>query len=83
MNQSHAHLPKDLLVDSEGEVQHVFNVVVLHPLQALVELLIQELQVTQVTWAARGEGRGYREVTEGSTSEVEGPLKSNGNSPPS
>lgn len=49
---NHTHLSKDLLIDSEGEVQHVFNVVVLHPLQALVELLIQELQVTQVTWAA-------------------------------
>lgn len=47
-----AHLPKDLLVDGEGEVQHVLDVVVLHPLQALVELLVQELQVTQVTWAA-------------------------------
>lgn len=54
------HLSKDLLIDSEGEVQHVLDVVVLHPLQALVELLIQELQVTQVTWAAWAQA----EVTE-------------------
>lgn len=45
------HLSKNLLIDCEGEVQHVFDVIVLHPLEALVELLIQELQVTQVTWA--------------------------------
>lgn len=45
------HLSKDFLVDSEGQVQHVLNVIILHPLQALVELLIQKLQVTQVTRA--------------------------------
>lgn len=51
-NQSLIYLSKNLLIDGEGEVQHVFDVVVLHPLKALVELLIQELQVAQVTWAA-------------------------------
>lgn len=44
-----ADLSEDLLVDGEGEVQHVVDVVVLHPLQALVELLIQVLQVAEVT----------------------------------
>lgn len=37
------NLPKDLLIHSKGKVQHVFDVIVLHPLQALVELLVQEL----------------------------------------
>lgn len=55
-----ANLPKDLLVDSEGQVQHVLDVVVLHPLEALMELLIQELQVAQVTGAA-GHG-GQRDI---------------------
>lgn len=36
-------LTEHLLVHGEGEVQHVLNVVVLHPLQALVEFLIQVL----------------------------------------
>lgn len=42
-------LSEDLFVDGEREVQHVFNVVVLHPLQRLVELLVQILQVAQIT----------------------------------
>lgn len=46
------YLSEHLLVDGEGEVQHVLDVVVLHPLKALVELLVQELQVAQVTRAA-------------------------------
>lgn len=52
LSRSLIYLSENLFIDSEGEVQHVFDVVVLHPLEALVELLIQELQVTQVTWAA-------------------------------
>ena len=50
--QTHTNLSKDLFVDGEGEVQHVLDVVVLHPLQALVELLVQELQVAELTRAA-------------------------------
>lgn len=46
----HADLAKDLLVDSEGEVQDVSDVVVFHPLQGLVELLVQILQIRQVCW---------------------------------
>ena len=41
-------LPKDLFVDGEGELQHLRDVVVLHPLQRLMELLVQILQVAQV-----------------------------------
>lgn len=52
-----ADLSEDLFVDSEGQVQHVLDVVVLHPLQALMELLIQELQVAQVTRAAGHRGQ--------------------------
>lgn len=44
-----SNLSKDFLIDSEGEVQHVFYVIVLHPLKGLVKLLVQILQVTQVT----------------------------------
>ena len=65
---THTHLSKDLLVDSEGEIQHVLDVVVLHPLQALVELLIQELQVAQVTRAARAQA----EVTQSSQRDEQG-----------
>lgn len=38
-----AYLTKDLLIDSEGQIQYVSDVIVLHPLQALVKLLIQVL----------------------------------------
>lgn len=44
-----SNLSKDFLIDGEGEVQHVFYVVVLHPLEGLVKLLVQILQVAQVT----------------------------------
>lgn len=47
--RSESNLSEHFLVDSEGEVQHVFYVIVLHPLKGLVKLLIQILQVTQVT----------------------------------
>lgn len=43
-----ADLAKDFLVDGEGEVQDVGDVVVFHPLQRLVELLVQILQIRQV-----------------------------------
>lgn len=43
--RTQAHLAKDLLVDGEGEVQDVSDVVVFHPLQRLVELLVQILQI--------------------------------------
>ena len=43
------YLAKDLLIDSEGEVQNILDVIILHPLQTLVELLIQVLQVTEVS----------------------------------
>lgn len=46
------YLSKHLFVDGEGEVQHVLDVVVLHPLETLVEFFVQELQVTQVTGTA-------------------------------
>lgn len=45
-----ADLAKDLLIDSEGEVQDVSDVVIFHPLQRLVELLVQILQIRQVCW---------------------------------
>ena len=43
------YLAKDLLIDSEGEVQNILDVIILHPLQTLVELLIQVLKITQLT----------------------------------
>lgn len=49
---SMTYLSKHLFVDGEGEVQHVLDVVVLHPLETLVEFFVQELQVTQVTGTA-------------------------------
>lgn len=49
---SMTYLSKHLFVDGEGEVQHVLDVIVLHPLETLVEFFVQELQVTQVTWTA-------------------------------
>lgn len=51
---SEPDLPKDFFVDGECEVQDVFYVVVLGPLKGLVELLIQILQITEVTWTASG-----------------------------
>lgn len=50
---THTHTPnadlaKDFFIDGEGEVQDVSNVVVFHPLQRLVKLLIQILQIRQV-----------------------------------
>lgn len=57
------NLSEDLFVDGEREVKHVFNVVVLHPLQRLVELLIQIFQVAQITrTAARVSGVFKRPV---------------------
>lgn len=47
-----SNLSEDFFIDGEGEVQHVFYVVVLHPLERLVKLLVQILQVTQVTGTA-------------------------------
>ena len=44
-------LSEHLLVDGEGELQGVLDVIVLHPLQALVELLVQVLQITQLAHA--------------------------------
>lgn len=49
----HTHLAKDLLIDSEGEIQNVGDVIVFHPLKRLVELLIQILQIRQVCRAGQ------------------------------
>lgn len=49
---SSQYLSKHLLIDSKGEVQHILNVIVLHPLETLMELFIQKLQITQITWTA-------------------------------
>lgn len=38
-----AHLSKHLLVHCEGEIQDICDVVIFHPLQALMELFIQVL----------------------------------------
>lgn len=51
-----ADLAKDFLIDGEGEVQDVCDVVVFHPLQRLVELLVQILQIRQVCWPIRHTG---------------------------
>jgi len=40
---SHSDLSKHFLIDSEGEIQHILNVIVFHPLQTLMKLLIQKL----------------------------------------
>lgn len=50
-------LSKHLFVDGKGKVQHVFYVIVLHPLKGLVKLLVQILQVTQVTWTTQWQMR--------------------------
>lgn len=46
-----ADLSKHFFVHSEREVEDVMDVIVFHPLEALVELLIEVLQVAQVTQA--------------------------------
>lgn len=46
---TYTDLSKNFFIDSEGEVQHIVYVVVLHPLKRLVKLFIQILQITQVT----------------------------------
>ncbi len=47
--QSHTDLSEHLLVDGEGQVQHVLYVIVLHPLKTLMKLLIKILQIAQIT----------------------------------
>ncbi len=51
LTQTHTHtdLSEHLLVDGEGQVQHVLYVIVLHPLKTLVKLLIKILQIAQIT----------------------------------
>lgn len=49
-----ADLAKNLLIHCESELQDVCDVIVLHPLKRLMELLIQVLQIWQVCWS---EGR--------------------------
>ena len=55
--QTHTNLSKDLFVDGEGEVQDVSDGVVLHPLQGLMELFIQVLQVREI---CSSEGQIYK-----------------------
>lgn len=55
-------LPKDFLIDSEGEVQDVSDVIILHPLQRLVKLLIQILQVRQVCGSVRNSQLTHQNV---------------------
>ena len=50
------YLSEDLFIDREGQIQDVSDVIVLHPLQALVKLLVKVLEITQVCRSKQQQG---------------------------